>query len=132
MFLNLRSVSASPERRRFFVGGCMAVCLEYQSVYSRRDKVVISVRMQIVAAALLLCALVGKVWIKIETTDLGYQLAKERELKVSLDMERREYELQRSVLLRTDNLSRVAQQKLGLMPLNPANARKISLHLVRE
>lgn len=110
----------------------MAVCLEYQSVYSRRDKIVISVRMQIVAAALLLCALVGKVWIKIETTDLGYQLAKERELKVSLDMERREYELQRSVLLRTDNLSRVAQQKLGLMPLNPANARKISLHLVRE
>ncbi len=109
----------------------MAVCLEYQSVYCRRDRIVISVRMQIAAAVLLLCALVGKVWIKIETTDLGYQLAKERELKVVLDMELREYELQRSVLLRTDNLTRVAHDKLGLMPLNPANARKISLQVVR-
>lgn len=109
----------------------MAVCLEYQSVYCRRDKIVISVRMQIAAAVLLLCALVGKVWIKIETTDLGYQLAKERALNLSYDMERREYELQRSVLLRTDNLSLVAKQKLGLLPLDPANARRITLQPVR-
>ena len=103
----------------------MAVCLEYQSVYCRRDKIVISVRMQVVASMLLLLALVGKVWIKIETTDLGYQLSRERELRTTYEMEKREYELQRSVLLRTDNLTRVAQRKLGLLQLDPTKARRI-------
>ena len=105
----------------------MAVCLEYQSVYSRRDKIVISVRMQVIAGALLLLALVGKVWIKIETTDLGYQLSREREMRTTSEMEKREYELQRSVLLRTDNLTRVAQRKLGLQQLDPAQARRMVL-----
>ena len=109
----------------------MAVCLQYQSVYSRRDNIVISVRMQILAAMLLLAALVGKVWIKIETTDLGYQLARERDLRTTLEMERRELELQRSVVLRTDNLTRQAQQKLGLVALNPKQARRISSHGIR-
>jgi cell division protein FtsL len=105
----------------------MAVCLEYQSVYCRRDKIVISVRMQVIAGVLLLLALVGKVWIKIETTDLGYQLSREREVKNSLEMEKREYELQRSVLLRTDNLTRIAQRKLGLQQLDPTQARRMLL-----
>lgn len=109
----------------------MAVCLNYQSVYCRRDRIVISVRMQIFAAVLLLLALVGKVWIKIETTDLGYQLARERELKISYDMERRELELQRSVLLRTDNLTRTASERLGLSALDPQQARRITLQPVR-
>lgn len=109
----------------------MAVCLNYQSVYCRRDRIVITVRMQIAAAVLLLLALVGKVWIKIETTDLGYQLARERDLKIAYDMERREYELQRSVLLRTDNLSRTAGQRLGLTTLDPRQARRIAVQPVK-
>jgi cell division protein FtsL len=83
--------------------------------------------MQIIAGVLLLLALVGKVWIKIETTDLGYQLSREREMRTAFEMEKREYELQRSVILRTDNLTRVAQRKLGLQQLDPAQARRMML-----
>lgn len=103
----------------------MAVCLDSQSVYCRRDKIVISVRLQLLAATLLLIALVVKIWVKIETTDLGYQLAKERNKTVSLDMERRELELQLSVILRPDNLTKKASQTLGFVPLDANRARKV-------
>jgi hypothetical protein len=103
----------------------MAVCLEYQSVYRRKDTIVISVRAQLVVGVLLLGALVVKVWMKIESTDLGYQLSRERERAQTLEMEIREYELQRSVLLRRDNLSRVAAEKLGLVALDPERARRV-------
>lgn len=106
----------------------MALCLNYQSVYCRRESIVISVRMQIFAASILLIALVAKVWIKIESTDIGYQLAKERQMRIAYDMERRELELQRSVLLRTDNLTEAARDRLGLQPLNPKQARRIVVH----
>jgi len=104
----------------------MAVCLEYQSVYMRRERAAISVRTQIVAAALLLLTLGFKVWVKLESIDYGYQLAKAREVSVTLDMERRELELQRSVLLRPDALSRVAAQKLGLRQVDPRHALRLS------
>jgi hypothetical protein len=64
---------------------------------------------------MVLLALLGvKVWAKLEATDLGYSLARERQKTVALDMERRELELQRSVLMRPDSLSRSAREKVGL------------------
>ena len=103
----------------------MAVCLDYQSVYHRRRSFVLSVRLQIIAASLLLLVLVGKVWIKIETTNLGYQLAEQRQRTIEYDMQRRELNLQLSVLMRPDNLERLAHERLGLETLDAQRARKI-------
>ena len=103
----------------------MAVCLEYQSVYCSSRERASSLKGQIICATLLLLALLSKVWIKVESTDIGYQVARERQRTISLDMERRELELQLSVLLRADNLTTAAQKRLGLGTLNPRQARRI-------
>ena len=103
----------------------MAVCLDYQAVYVRRGSTAVTTRIHIAAAFLLLATLAVKVWIKLETTDLGYQLARERQVTVDLDMQRRELELQLSVLTRPDNLSRAAKNKLGLSDHVPAKVIKI-------
>jgi hypothetical protein len=92
----------------------MAVCLQYQSVYVKREAAVVSLRVQIAAAVLLLAVLGARVWMKLEATDLGYQLARERSRMVELDMERRELELQRSILLRPDSLSAAARKMAAL------------------
>lgn len=103
----------------------MAVCLDYQSVYFKRDAVRISFRTKMLCALALLLALAFKIWVKIESTDLGYQLARERGRSVELDQRRRELELELSVVLRPDNLARRAQKELGLNSLHPLQARKI-------
>lgn len=92
----------------------MAVCLQYQSVYVKREATRVSGKVQLVGAVVLLALLGIKVWAKLEATDLGYSLARERQKTVALDMERRELELQRSVLLRPDTLSKAAHEKVGL------------------
>jgi hypothetical protein len=61
---------------------------------------------------------------KVQATHLGYDLAKEQRIAVELDMERRELELQRSMLLRPSSLEKAARG-LGLMPLNPSQARRL-------
>lgn len=104
----------------------MAVCLEYQAIHSRRNEALTSLRLQVCTALLLLCALVAKVWVKLEATDLGYELAREKHRAVELDMERRELELQVSLLVRPDSLSRLADERLGLRALDPQQARKIT------
>ena len=104
----------------------MSVCLDYQAVkYKVKKPVSVSFRTQFFAAAFLLAVLVLKVWVRIEGTNLGYVLAKEKQITVDLDMQRRELDLQLSVLERTDNLSRRAKQLLGLRSFNPAQAKKI-------
>ena len=97
----------------------MAVCLNYQEVYARRGSAFVSSKLHLVAALFLLTSLAVKVWIKLESTDLGYQLARERQKTVELDMQRRELELQLSVLMRPDNLSRAAREKVGLVDSAP-------------
>lgn len=104
----------------------MAVCLDYQHVYARRSAVVISGRIQAVVVALLLLTLSGKVWLSNRSTDLGYHLAREQSRTVELDMKRRELELELSVLMRPDTLTKAARKSLGLMPLNPAQARRMT------
>jgi hypothetical protein len=103
----------------------MAVCLDYQSVYCPRQSVVSSWTFTLIASVILLAALSFRVWIKIESTEVGYLLAAEQQRAVEYDMERRDYELQLSLLLRPDNLIPVAKEKLALERLDPARARKI-------
>lgn len=103
----------------------MAVCLDYQTVYYRRQPVLASVKLQIAAAILLLAAIAGKVWMRIEATEYGYRLAKARQQTIELDMERRELELQLSVLRRPDNLAKSAKKRLGLQPIDPKQVWKV-------
>ena len=103
----------------------MAVSLDYQAVYYRKEKVVISGRSQLIASTILLVVLSARVWMRIETTDLGYRFAAEQAKTFSYDMERSELELQLSILRRPDNLTRMASSRLGLHPLDPSQARKI-------
>jgi hypothetical protein len=104
----------------------MAVCLQYQSVYVRRSSAAVSKRVQLVVAGALLSVLALRVWVKLEVTDIGYHLAHERQRTVILDMERRELELQLSVLKRPDTLVRIAHEKLGLVEHQPAQTLKIA------
>jgi hypothetical protein len=92
----------------------MAVCLQYQSVYVKREAAVVSLRVQVVTALALLLVLGARVWVKLQATDAGYQLARERSRTVELDMERRELELQRSILLRPDSLNSAARKMASL------------------
>jgi hypothetical protein len=104
----------------------MTVCLQYQSVYVRRDDAAVSKKLQLLVACCLLCALVARVWVKLESTDVGYQLARERQKTVALDMERRELELQLSVLKRPDALAKSARAMVGLGEHLPGQTIKIS------
>lgn len=104
----------------------MAVALDYQTIYYRKKTVHIPLAVHIAAAVLLFCALAAKVWIQLKCTEVGYALAKDRQHTVSLDMERRELELHKSVLLKPDNLIMRSKKKLGLTTLNPAQAKRIS------
>lgn len=104
----------------------MAVCLQYQSVYVKREAARVSGKAQLVGAVVLLALLGIKVWAKLEATDLGYSLARERQKMVALDMERRELELQRSVLMRPDSLSKAAQDKVGLSEHSLGQTMKVA------
>jgi hypothetical protein len=103
----------------------MAVCLQYQSVYVKREATAVSLRVQIATAVALLLVLGARVWVKLEVTDVGYQLARERSKTIELDMQRRELELQRSVLLRPDSLSASAQQMGRLAEHNSEMTLKV-------
>ena len=101
-------------------------CLDYQSVYCDKQENVGSWSLTLAAALLLLLALTFKIWVGIRITALGYELAEERNATIAYDMERRDYELQLSILQRPDNLERRAREVLGLGALDPKQARRIS------
>lgn len=103
----------------------MAVCLDYQTVYMSR-RLHFSHRVQVIAALVLLAAVGVRVWIKLACTDVGYDLAREKQKMIALDMERRELELERSIFLRADNLGGLAAKRLGLVSPKPVQLRRIS------
>ena len=104
----------------------MAIALDYQTVYVRRKPNTLPLKWHIAAGLSLFVALTAKVWIKIECTDEGYRVARLRQEAVELDMQRREFELEHSVLLKPDNLVMRSAKKLNLGPLHPMQARRIS------
>lgn len=97
----------------------MAVCLDYQAVYVRKGAAALPKKFHVAAASLLLLSLAVKVWVKLETTDAGYSLARERQRTVDLDMQKRELDLQLSILKRPDMLANAARAKLGLSDHDP-------------
>ncbi len=105
----------------------MAACLDYQSVYCKRKSASANLRWHVLAGVLLFGALALRVWVKIQCTSVGYDLAKERQRSVELDMERREFELQRSLLLRPDTLSVMAEKRLGLKMVPAAQLARIAV-----
>lgn len=103
----------------------MALSLEYQAIYCERETVVTKLRLQLTAVVLLFAVLIARVAVKVEATSAGYELARERELTVELDMQRRELMLKRSLQLRHDVLAARAEHELKLGPLNPERATKV-------
>lgn len=110
----------------------MAACLEYQSVYYDRTAYHSTVRATLFACFCMLGALLFRVWVKVESTDLGYEIARARKLAISYDMEIRDLRLQKSVLLRADHLSAVARRDLSLRELRPDQARVIEAKLTHR
>lgn len=103
----------------------MAVCLQYQSVYVKRDVASVSIRVHVLAALGLLAVLGMRVWVKLEATDVGYQVAQARNLTVQLDMERRELELEQAILLRPDALSAAARRTSGLRDMDSSRTLQV-------
>lgn len=104
----------------------MAISLDYQLVHYRRKPIRVPLRLTIVLAVILFVASSAKVAITIASTEIGYKIAQQREKTVALDMQRRELELERSVLLKHDILSARARTQLALEPLKPTQARKLT------
>ncbi|MCB0330647.1 MAG: cell division protein FtsL [Bdellovibrionales bacterium] len=105
----------------------MSVCLEYQSVYLDRFASKSKTRTHLIAVLLLAVSLSYKVWLKLETVELGYRIAELREETQMLNYERQELELQLSVATRTDLLSKRAYEELNLRAPNPDQIVRVVL-----
>lgn len=105
----------------------MAVCLDYQAVYSRKP-MVLSVKLQVAVTFVLLMVLIFKVWVKVSITDLGYRLAAEQQKTIDYGLMRRELEFKLSVIKRPDNIAKSAQKRLGLRPLQSDRVWRIPIH----
>jgi len=103
-----------------------AACLGYQMVYCSKYEAVGTWILSFASVLCLMLALGIKIWLGINATSLGYQLAEERDRAVAYDNQRRELELQLSVLLRPDNLSQRAAKVLGMQAMSPQQARTIT------
>ncbi len=91
----------------------MAVCLDYQTVYLRRESSSLGWHLCVASGVILIGTLMGQIWVRTEVTDLGYQIAEQHRLQGQLTMERQELELERIVLHRPDQLKERAAKKLG-------------------
>lgn len=103
----------------------MVVGLSRAVVLEPERSNVATLRWQVLLVALLLSALVTRVWVRCEVTQIGYDLAEEHSVAVTLDMERRELELERSVLMKPDALTARASQQLGLQLGSPAEFYRV-------
>jgi cell division protein FtsL len=71
-------------------------------------------RVQVAGAFLILASLGVKVWLRLETTDLGYRLAKARQEMVELDQEKRRLNFELTEGLSSSRLKEIAEKRLGL------------------
>jgi cell division protein FtsL len=76
-------------------------------------------RLYVLAISVFLLLLGFRIALRVEGYILGYRLADARQVTVELDMERRDLELQLSVLSRPDRLRRLAHDRLGLQDAQP-------------
>jgi len=94
----------------------MAVCLDYQTVYLRRESSSLGWHLSVASGVILLGTLVGQIWIRTEVTDVGYHISEQQRIQSQLTTERQELELERIVLHRPDNLAERGRKVLGLHP----------------
>jgi hypothetical protein len=97
----------------------------YQDIYSDRVIVVRPWSCTLIATFILLFVLAFKVWVHMHSTDIGYRLGEARALHNDLDMQRRDLELQKSVLLRPHDLAQAANQRLAMYPLSGDRIKRI-------
>ena len=93
-----------------------------QQVHQGVEKAGLRLRYQVLAAAILLAALSFKIFLKMETTTLGYQLAAQKRITQELDQKKRDLGLKLSLLLRRDHLQGAAEQELGMKKMDPRQA----------
>jgi cell division protein FtsL len=97
----------------------------YQEIYLDRLVAVRPWSCTVILSFVLFAVLVFKVWVHMQARDLGYELAEARAISRDLDMQRREFELQRSVLVRPDYLASAAQNQLGMAALTSDRVRRV-------
>jgi cell division protein FtsB len=104
----------------------MAVCLDYQTVYFRRQKeLVVSWGRQIASVLVLLIVLAFKVSTRLSITSAGYDLQQARQTSEALNQKRRDLEYQLAVLSKHDYLDEKARSKLGLKSLRKGQIERI-------
>jgi cell division protein FtsL len=84
-----------------------------------RRRIVQAMRRWLVRRTILLgLVLVGfcmaQVWVRLQVTDLGYQLSAARQMQQRLEQQRRELEVELAMLRDRSHLGELAQKRLGL------------------
>lgn len=103
----------------------MAVCVDYQPVYFRTKSRSSAASWQVLIASCLLAVLLTRVWLRSETTELGYHLSDLRKETIELDLVRRELTMQLSVLTRPDSLAERGKRELGFAELKSSQLRSV-------
>ncbi|HMO02688.1 MAG TPA: hypothetical protein PKD37_07250 [Oligoflexia bacterium] len=102
----------------------MSISLSNQLIIARRLPKALPLSLQLALCLVFLISLALRVWIKVETTHLGYQIAESRQLAAELTAAIAEYQMQISVLKsRSRILGAVAD--LGLKSANSKQIRKV-------
>lgn len=57
-----------------------------------------------------------QVWVQHQSRQVGYEIGRIREVKLSLDRERRELDMEIATLESKPEIDRVARERLGLVP----------------
>jgi cell division protein FtsB len=70
---------------------------------------------RMIALGLVLVALcMAQVWLRLQVTDIGYQLSAARQMQVRLEQQRRELEVELAMLRDRSHLAELATRRLGL------------------
>ena len=72
------------------------------------------VRRTILLGLVLVGFCMAQVWVRLQVTDLGYQLSAARQMQQRLEQQRRELEVELAMLRDRSHLGELAQKRLGL------------------
>lgn len=89
--------------------------LENQNVFIQEKARSSAISFPYITCVVLLSLLVARVWMKVETTRLGYRLGELREKHTALSLDRQELELQFSVVKKPNSLYTLAHERLGMV-----------------
>ena len=72
------------------------------------------VRRTILLGLVLVGLCIAQVWVRLQVTDVGYQLSAARQMEQRLEQQRRELEVELAMLRDRSHLGELAQKRLGL------------------